>query len=87
MINSEIFLTSTYGVKMQREGVDVFLRPVIPAGRENIRADTGSLTEVLSAQPRPSCAGCREHMLQTCSKLNGAKWEASSSKKGKALLV
>lgn len=33
------FLTSTYGVKMQRERVDVFLRPVISAGRENMRAD------------------------------------------------
>lgn len=59
------FLTSIYGVKMQREGVDVFLRPVIPAGRENMRAmpadDTGSVTELLSTQPQPSCAGCTEH--------------------------
>ena len=62
-----IFLTSSYGVKVRRESAEVSLRPAIPAGRENSKADTpvggtGSSTEPLKVQPQPSLVGCRVDM-------------------------
>lgn len=94
IINSEIrhhFPHICLGCENAEGGVGVFVRAVIPAGRENMGADTSWWHGVFdwTAQCSAPALSCRlkEAHLQTCSKLRAAKWEASSSKKGKALLV